>query len=88
MPPAGVRIISTDDHNREAMHLGEERLPARWRDQVPKLYRDADGAICLEAEGRSLVPKGIDDSVSQGLPGFDDLGAKLLGGNAARLWLE
>ena len=77
MPPAGVRIISTDDHNMEPLHLWEERLPAQWKDKAPKLYRDADGALCLEAEGRSLLPKGIDEDVSQGLPGYTDLDAKL-----------
>lgn len=77
MPPAGVRIISTDDHNLEALHLWEDRLPAKWRDKAPKLYRDADGALCLEAEGRSLLPKGIDENVSQGLPGYGNLEAKL-----------
>lgn len=77
MPPAGVRIISTDDHNLEALHLWEERLPAKWQDKAPRLYRDADGELCFEAEGRSLLPKGIDQDVSQGLAGFSDLSAKI-----------
>jgi predicted TIM-barrel fold metal-dependent hydrolase len=77
MPPTGVRIISTDDHNLEPLHLWEDRLPAKWQDKAPKLYRDVDGALCLEAEGRSLLPKGIDENVSSGLPGYSDLGAKL-----------
>lgn len=77
MPPAGVRIISTDDHNLEPLHLWEERLPAQWRDKAPKLYRDGDGALCFEAEGRSLLPKGVDEGVSQGMPGYWDMDAKL-----------
>ena len=29
-PPAGIRLISADDHNMEMEHLWEERLPARF----------------------------------------------------------
>lgn len=78
MPPAGVRIISSDDHNLEPEHLFEDRLPARFKDKAPRLYRDAEGALCFEAEGRSLLPKGIDEEVSQGLAGFRDLDAKIV----------
>jgi len=76
-PPAGVRIISTDDHNLEALHLWEERLTGTWKDRAPKLYRDEAGQLRFEAEGRSLIPKGVDEGVSSGLPGYWDLDAKI-----------
>lgn len=75
-PPAGVRIISTDDHNCEMEHLWEERLPAKWKDRAPKFWNDAEGWH-LEADGRSFMPKGIDDSISQGMPGFRNLDDKI-----------
>ena len=43
-PPADVRMISADDHNMEAEHLWEERLPAKFRDRAPKNWRDPSGA--------------------------------------------
>jgi len=77
MPPSGVRIISTDDHNLEALHLWEERLPAKWQGRAPKLYRDEQGILRFEAEGRSLIPRGVDEGVSSGLPGYWDLDEKI-----------
>lgn len=71
-PPSGVRIISTDEHNMEMEHLWEENMPAKWKDKAPKFWRDETG-LHLEAEGRSLLPQGIDEDVSQGLPGFRNL---------------
>jgi predicted TIM-barrel fold metal-dependent hydrolase len=75
-PPAGVRLISTDDHNLEPEHLWEERMPAKWKDRAPKFWRDGEG-LHLEAEGRSLLPLGIDEDVSGGLPGYSNLGEKI-----------
>lgn len=76
-PPAGVRLISTDDHNLEALNLWEDRLPAKFQDRAPKFYRDETGALKFEAEGRALIPPGIDEEISGGLPGFTDIDAKL-----------
>jgi len=76
-PPAGVRIISTDDHNLEPLHLWEERLPAKWKDRAPKLYRDSEGTLKLDVEGKNLLPAGVDEQVSGGLPGYWDLDAKI-----------
>lgn len=76
-PPAGVRVISTDDHNLEPLHLWEERLPAKWKAQAPRLYRDANGALNLDAEGKSLLPKGVNEQVSGGLPGYWDIDEKI-----------
>jgi predicted TIM-barrel fold metal-dependent hydrolase len=75
-PPAGVRFISTDDHNREPEHLWEERLPAKWKDKAPKYWKDAEGWH-FEAEGRSLIPKGVTAGVSEGLEGFWNLDKKI-----------
>lgn len=75
-PPAGVRIISSDDHNMEADHLFEERLPAKFKDKAPVFYRNGD-EIVFTAEGRDLVPKGIGYEALLGLPGLFDLEDKV-----------
>jgi predicted TIM-barrel fold metal-dependent hydrolase len=74
-PPAGVRVISADDHNMEAQHLWEERLPAKWKDKAPKFWIDQDGAH-LEAEGRALIVPGL-PAESERCAGFSDPVAKL-----------
>jgi len=75
-PPAGVRMISADDHNMEVEHLWEDRLPAKWKDKAPKLWHDAEGWH-LEAEGRALIVPGVGQEVSEGCTGFWDLNEKL-----------
>lgn len=76
MPPAGVRIISSDDHNMEVSHLFEERLPDKFKHKAPELYVEGNEIVC-EAEGRSLIPKGVDIDAQIGLPGYFDLDAKV-----------
>ncbi|HXC37730.1 MAG TPA: amidohydrolase family protein [Burkholderiales bacterium] len=71
-PPAGVRIISSDDHNSEADHLFEERLPAKWKSKAPVFYRDGN-RIVFQAEGRDLIPQGVGDEIVMGLPGQFDV---------------
>ncbi|MGE0387285.1 MAG: amidohydrolase family protein [Gammaproteobacteria bacterium] len=75
-PPADVRMISADDHSLEPMHLWEERLPAKYKDRAPKLWRD-DKGIHMEVEGRSLDVPGIRPQISEGCDGFWDREAKL-----------
>jgi len=74
-PPAGVRIISSDDHNMEADHLFRDRLPAKWKDKAPVFYRDGNRLV-FEAEGRNLIPQGVGDEIIMGLPGQFDLDVK------------
>lgn len=77
-PPAGVRIISSDDHNMEADSLFEERLPARFKDRAPIFRSDyRNNVLSMVAEGRSLLPKGLDPAVGIGLAGQYDLDIKL-----------
>ena len=75
-PPAGVRIISSDDHNMEADHIFEERLPAQCKDKAPVYYRDGNRMV-FQAEGRDLIPGGVGDEILIGRPGNFDPAAHL-----------
>lgn len=68
-PPEGIRLISADDHNMEAEHLWEDRLPEKFRDRAPKLWHDENGWN-MEIEGRSLNVPGISTDISEGCEGF------------------
>jgi predicted TIM-barrel fold metal-dependent hydrolase len=72
-PPKGIRLISADDHHQEVENLWEDRLPAKWRDQAPKLWQDEVGMWHLEAEGKVLTGRGVDQDISQGAPGYWDM---------------
>lgn len=76
-PPAGVRIISSDDHNAEVDNLYQDRLPARFKDRAPVYYRKGNEMV-FQAEGRDLIPKGLDHELLAGLPGHSDLDQKLV----------
>ena len=77
-PPAGVRIISSDNHNMEADHLFEERLPAKWKGKAPVYYRDRKAnAIVFKAEGRDLLPPGTGDEITVGREGQYDPAVQL-----------
>jgi predicted TIM-barrel fold metal-dependent hydrolase len=41
--PTDLPIISVDDHLVEPPHVFVERVPARWRDDAPRVERSADG---------------------------------------------
>jgi len=72
-PPAGVRLVSADDHNLEVENLYQDRLPANLKDKAPRYFIDNDGHWVFEAEGRSLLPKGTGAIASEGMKGFGDL---------------
>lgn len=76
-PPEDIRMISADDHHLEPMNLWEDRLPAKFKDRAPKLWRDEDGTVQMEVEGRSLNVPGIRANISEGCEGFWDVDAKL-----------
>jgi predicted TIM-barrel fold metal-dependent hydrolase len=75
-PPAGIRIISADDHNMEAENLWQERLPAKFKDRAPKHTRDKDGIWHMEIDGKSLDVPGIRANISEGCDGFSDINAR------------
>lgn len=75
-PPAGVRLISSDDHNMEADHIFRDRLPEKFRDRAPEFYRGEDDMVFI-AEGRDLLPKGTGGEITLGRPGQFDLQAKI-----------
>jgi len=63
-PPAGTRVISADDHYQEPVGLYEERLPARYKDRAPRIFRDETG-YHIEIDGRDPVSGGIRKSGHQ-----------------------
>jgi predicted TIM-barrel fold metal-dependent hydrolase len=69
--PAGTVVVSADDHFLEAEHLWEERLPARFRDRAPKLWRNEHG-FHSEVGGIELGPIPPEDR-----PGMYDLEARI-----------
>jgi predicted TIM-barrel fold metal-dependent hydrolase len=65
--PAGTVLVSADEHVVEAEHLWEERLPTRFKDRAPKLWRDERG-FHSEIGGVELGPIPPEDR-----PGMYDL---------------
>ena len=59
-PPAGVRMISADDHIEEVEDLWQERMAAKWKDRAPKLWFDKGTGWKMEIEGRSVLAPGIE----------------------------
>jgi predicted TIM-barrel fold metal-dependent hydrolase len=51
-------LISVDDHVLEPGHLWQERVPARYRDQAPRLVRDAEGEAWIY-DGKRMVTPGL-----------------------------
>ena len=60
-PPAGTRVISADDHYQEPEGLFEDRLPAKYRDRAPKIFRDENG-FHMTIDGVSFSSGGIKKS--------------------------
>ena len=75
-PPEGIRLISADDHLEEAENLWEDRLPAKWRDKAPRLYRDAEG-LHFEAEGKNLMLGAPVEDLLVGVTAFSDVDERL-----------
>src|SRR5436305_9210196 len=68
-PPPGTRVISSDDHVIEPVHLWEDRLPASDRDRAPRFWRNETG-FHLEIEGRSFDTPGLNSLLVEGRPGM------------------
>ena len=76
-PPAGVRMISADDHMQEDENLWQDHMPAKWKDKAPKYYFEEGVGWHLEAEGRSLLPPGIKSATMRGVKGGYDIPTRL-----------
>lgn len=76
-PPADIRLISADDHNLEMDHLFEERLPEKFKDRAPKVWRDkVTGHVHVEYKGRSFDPPGV-GTIGHACAGFWDRDERL-----------
>jgi predicted TIM-barrel fold metal-dependent hydrolase len=70
MLPDSTRIFSADDHLIEAPHLWVDRVPARFRDDCPRIV-EVDGRQAWLYEGElTYVPMGS----CRPLPGFSEAG--------------
>ena len=78
-PPAGTRVISADDHYQEPQGLYEERLPARYKDAAPRIFRDENGNWEMTIGGASRASKGVAKAraTTGERPGAHDLAARL-----------
>jgi predicted TIM-barrel fold metal-dependent hydrolase len=86
LPPSDIVMISADDHNLETDHLFEERLPAKFKDRAPKLWRDPETRIVhVEIGGKSFDPPGI-GTIGHECPGFWDVGERLKAMDSERIY--
>ncbi|MGE0385988.1 MAG: amidohydrolase family protein [Gammaproteobacteria bacterium] len=78
-PPAGTRVISADDHYQEPAGLYEERLPAKYKDRAPRIFRDGNGNWQMTIDGASRASKGVAKlaNVTRDRDGGHDLAARL-----------
>jgi len=70
-PPAGTRVISSDDHIIEPEHLWEEGLRGADRDRAPRLWRDEFG-YHLVVDERSFDTPGLNSLLVEGRAGMSD----------------
>ena len=76
-PPSDIRLISADDHLLEMDHLFEERLPAKYKANSPKIWRDKEtGHVHVMFKDRSFDPPGV-GTIGHECPGFWDAKARL-----------
>jgi len=68
-PPAGVRLISGDDHNMEAPNLWVDRMPAKFKDRAPLSWVDEKGGH-ISLKGRVLDTPGTTADLFAGCKGF------------------
>lgn len=65
--PEGTVVVSADDHILEAVDLWEDRLPSKFKDRAPRIWREDDG-FHSEIGGVHLGP-----TPPEGRPGMWDL---------------
>ena len=56
-------IVSIDDHTIEPPDIFDKHLPAKYRDQAPKLLRDEQGHDHWVYEGKDVATVGLKDHV-------------------------
>jgi len=70
MLPEGTKIMSADDHMIEPAHLWVDRVPAKYRDDCPRII-EIDGRQAWKYEDEiTYIPMGS----CRALPGFDEAG--------------
>ena len=76
-PPADIRIVSADDHNLEADHLFEERLPKALRSRAPRLWRNPETReLHMYVGDESFAPPGV-STIGHECEGFWDVRKRL-----------
>ena len=75
-PPAGTRIISSDDHVMEVPHLWEDRLKGVDKDRAPKFWQDEAG-FHLTFDGKNYDVPGLPSDFPEGREGFWDVSKRL-----------
>lgn len=75
-PPAGTRIISSDDHVMEVPHLWEDRLKGVDQDRAPKFWQDEAG-FHLTFDGKNYDVPGLPSDFPEGREGFWDVSKRL-----------
>ncbi|HZU65382.1 MAG TPA: amidohydrolase family protein [Novosphingobium sp.] len=74
--PAGLRVISSDDHLIEPVGLWQDRLKGADRDRAPRYWRDETG-FHLEVDGQSYDVPGLPPEFPEGREGFWDVDKRL-----------
>lgn len=70
MLPENTKIMSADDHMIEPAHLWVDRVPAKYRDECPRII-EIDGRQAWKYEDEiTYIPMGS----CRALPGFDEAG--------------
>ncbi len=80
--PSNQVIVSTDDHVMEPPNLWTDRMPARFKDSAPRLWKDEQG-YHLEIEGRSFDKPGFNSQLIEGRLGMEDQTMRLADMDAA-----
>lgn len=75
-PPAGTRLISSDDHVLEIPHLWEDRLKGADKDRAPKFWRDETG-FHLMVDDQSYDVPGLSGDFTDGREGLWDIQGRL-----------
>lgn len=74
--PAGLRVISSDDHLIEAPGLWEDRLKGADKDRAPKFWKDETG-FHLTVDDQSYDVPGLPMAFPEGREGFWDVNQRL-----------
>jgi len=70
-------VISADDHLIEPTDLWADRVPAKYRDLAPRMWRDHEGVAHIEVDGRLFDVPGFNPFLVEGRAGFMDMELRL-----------